>query len=128
MNFIEYADRDMMMMDLANKIAGELTATLTHQDKASLAVPGGTTPGPIFDVLCAADLDWSRVQVMLTDERWVPETSDRSNTTLLRKRLLTDRARSAEYLPLYSDAATPEEKLSELADGIAPALPLSVLR
>ena len=32
---------------------------------------------------------------MLTDERWVPETSDRSNTRLLRQRLLTEKAAAA---------------------------------
>ncbi len=70
-------------------------------------VPGGTTPGPIFDDLCAADLDWSRVDVLLTDERWVPEVHVRSNTRLIRERLLVGRAAKARYLPLYAKAETP---------------------
>lgn len=127
MNLIEYADREMMMIDLANKLAGEINAALMHQDTVSFAVPGGTTPGPIFDVLCAADLDWQRVHVLLTDERWVPESSPRSNTALLRRRLLIERAAAARYLPLYAVADTPEEKLAELARGIEPELPLAVL-
>ena len=65
MNFIEYPDSDMMMIDLANKIAGDLNVALHHEDRACLAVPGGTTPGPLFDDLCAADLPWDRVDVML---------------------------------------------------------------
>ena len=125
--FKEYPDREMLAMDLANQIAGELRAALSHQERAALAVPGGTSPGPVFDTLCAADLDWARVDVMLTDERWVPESSERSNTRLLRERLLTDRAPAARLLPLYADAETPEERLAELADGIAPALPLAVV-
>lgn len=127
MNLIEYPDREMMMIDLANKLAGELNSILMHEDSASLVVPGGTTPGPIFDVLCAADLDWDRVSVMLSDERWVPETSDRSNTKLLKERLLIERAAAATYLPLYGDAETPEEKLDDLAAVIKPVLPISVL-
>lgn len=126
MKLVEYPDAEMMMMDLADKLASELSAALRANDTASLAVPGGTTPGPIFDSLCAVDLDWARVQVMLTDERWVPETSERSNTRLLRERLLTDRAAAATYLPLYADAPTPEEKLPELAASLSPALPLTV--
>ncbi len=92
------------MIDLANILAGELTAALMNHDTASIAVPGGTTPGPIFDMLCAADLDWSRVHVLLTDERWVPESSPRSNTALMRERLLTDRAAAAHLVPLYAEA------------------------
>lgn len=126
-DFAEYADREMLVIDLANKLAGELTAALDHADRVTLAVPGGTTPGPIFDDLCAADLDWSRVNVMLTDERWVPEDSDRSNTRLLRQRLLVNRAAAARYLPLYAAADTPEEKLAELEGQIETELPLNVI-
>ncbi len=125
--FKEYPDREMLAMDLANQIAGELRAALSHQERAALAVPGGTSPGPVFDALCAADLDWARVDVMLTDERWVPESSERSNTRLLRERLLTNRAAAARLLPLYAEADTPEERLAGLADDIAPALPLAVV-
>ncbi|WP_370244895.1 6-phosphogluconolactonase [Salipiger sp.] len=125
--FKEYPDREMLAMDLANQIAGELRAALSHQGRAALAVPGGTSPGPVFDALCAADLDWARVDVMLTDERWVPESSERSNTRLLRERLLTNRASAARLLPLYAEADTPEERLAGLADDIAPALPLAVV-
>lgn len=126
MELIEYVDSDIMMVDVANRVAGELEQALFHEDTVTLAVPGGTTPGPIFDSLCAADLPWNRVNVMLTDERWVPESSERSNTRLLRERLLTGRAGEARLLPLYSEAATPEEKLAELSAQIAPNLPLSV--
>lgn len=127
MNFVEYPDSDMMMIDLANTLAGEIENALFTHDTASFAVPGGTTPGPIFDALCAADLDWSRVHVMLTDERWVPEESERSNTRLLRQRLLVSRAAAAHYVPLYADAPAPEDKLPDLAAALTPHLPVSVM-
>lgn len=127
MKLVEYPDTEMMMMKLADRLAGALKTALQAQEHVSLAVPGGTTPGPIFDSLCAADLDWARVHVMLTDERWVPESSERSNTRLLRQRLLTGRAAAATLVPLYADAPTPEEKLPALATALAPELPLSVV-
>ena len=127
MNFIEYPDVDMLMIDLANKIAGDLNAALLHEDRVCLAVPGGTTPGPLFDDLCAADLPWENVDVMLTDERWVPTDSDRSNTKLIRERLLTNRAAAARLLPLYTPADQPEDVLPELEAMIAPELPIAVL-
>ena len=127
MKFVEYADAEMMMMDLANKIAGELRQALHNNDRVSLAVPGGTTPGPIFDDLSGVDLAWDRVDVMLTDERWVPESSDRSNTRLLRQRLLQGKAAAATLIPLYADTDTPEQSLDALAEGLKPTLPLSVV-
>lgn len=127
MDVVTYADQEMLAIDLANQIAGELTAALEHEDRVLMAVPGGTTPGPIFDDLCAADLDWSRVDVMLTDERWVPEDHERSNTRLIRERLLVDRAAAARYIPLYMPGDTPEERLADLETNIVPRLPISVL-
>ncbi len=127
MNFVEYPDVEMMMIDLANNLAGELRTALHNEETVSLAVPGGTTPGPIFDDLSAVDLEWSRVNVMLTDERWVPETSDRSNTRLLRDRLLRDKAAAANLVSLYGGTQTPEDSLLALSDNVASVLPLSVV-
>jgi 6-phosphogluconolactonase len=122
-----YPDREFLMLGLANTIAGQLADFLRREGKATLSVPGGTTPGPIFDTLSGVDLDWANVAVVLNDERWVPESSDRSNTRLLRERLLRGRAAQARLLPLYAPAEQPEEMLEALEDGLRPHLPISVL-
>ncbi len=122
-----YPDREMLMLGLANVLAGQLADFLRRDGQATLAVPGGTTPGPVFDTLSGVDLDWANVAVLPTDERWVPETSDRSNTRLVRERLIRGRAAQARLIPLYAPAETPEEMLPALEDGIRPHLPISVL-
>ena len=122
-----YPDREMLMLRLANVLAGQLADFLRRDDRATLAVPGGTTPGPVFDTLSGVDIDWANVAVLPTDERWVPETSERSNTRLLRERLIRGRAAQARLIPLYAPAETPEEMLPALEDGIRPHLPISVL-
>jgi 6-phosphogluconolactonase len=127
MNLQAYPDREMMMLSLADKIAGQLGEFLRRDGKATLSVPGGTTPGPIFDTLSGVDLDWANVAVILNDERWVPEDSDRSNTRLVRQRLIRGRAAQARLVPLYAPAPQPEDMLEALSDGIRPHLPISVL-
>jgi 6-phosphogluconolactonase len=127
MKFVEYPDRELMMLSLADRIAGELGDFLRREGRASLCVPGGTTPGPIFDTLSGVDLDWGRVVVFLNDERWVAEDSPRSNTRLLRERLLVNRAAAARLVPLHAPVDRPEDALERLAAGIAPHLPISVL-
>lgn len=123
----EYPDRDLLALSLADAIAGELADFLRREGRASLSVPGGTTPGPVFDTLSGVEIDWPNVSVMLNDERWVGEDSPRSNTRLLRERLLRGRAASAVLVPLYAPAPRPEDRLAELSAGITPHLPLSVL-
>jgi 6-phosphogluconolactonase len=126
-NLIEYPDREMMMIDVANVLAGELNSCLQRHDFASFSVPGGSTPGPMFQSLCAADLDWSRVHVMLNDERWVAEDDPRSNTRLLKETLLVDRAAAAQFVPFYRPGETPEDAAEALSEALATKLPLSVL-
>jgi 6-phosphogluconolactonase len=127
MNFVEYPDRDMLAVDVANKLAGDLKTHLLSHDTASLAVAGGTTPAPVFDDLCAADIDWSRVRVMATDERWVGADDARSNARMIAKRLLVNRAAAAEFLPFHVADCLPEDAVAQVADLIAPNLPISVL-
>ncbi len=127
MNLITYPDREALMLGLAGAMAGQLSAALHANGSASLSVPGGTTPGPVFDILSGLPLDWASVAVFLNDERWVPEDSPRSNTRLLRERLLRDKAAAAQLVPMYSDAPLPEDRLETLSEGLAPHLPITVL-
>ena len=124
MRLVEYPSRAALMAGLADVIAGQLRAV---SGPVTLSVPGGTTPGPVFDALSGEDLDWGRVAVLLNDERWVGEDSPRSNTRLLRERLLVGRAAAATLVPMYMPAPQPEDRLDVLAKGIAPHLPITVL-
>lgn len=79
---------------------------IAQRGQASLVVPGGRTPAPWFDLLSQADLDWNRVHVALTDERWVDVRDPASNERLVRERLLRDKAAAAALVGLRNDAAT----------------------
>ena len=127
MTLIEYTDREMMAIDLAYLLAEELETCLLHHDFASFAVPGGSTPGPIFDALCAADLDWSRVYLMPTDERWVPDGHVRSNVRLINERLRVNRAADAHLVSFHGNGALTPAHIDKLNDAIIDNMPLSVL-
>ena len=126
MRLIDYPDDEMLAMGVANALAEDLTSALDHEARALLCVAGGSTPAPVYDVLCDADLDWGRVDVVLSDERWVPEDHARSNAGMIRRRLLTGRAAAATFLPLYIAAETPEPVLAEVETNILPRLPIAV--
>ncbi len=89
---------------LANEVEAALCGGLASRGKASLAVPGGRTPAPLFRALRDADLDWSRVEVTLTDERCVGAQDAASNAALVRRELLSGMAGAARFTPLFDEA------------------------
>jgi 6-phosphogluconolactonase len=127
MSFQKYSDREMLIIEVAQKIVGDLKTALLTQKNVSFVVPGGTTPGPIFDILCAADIEWNRVHVMLSDERWVPDDNDRSNAKLLRDRLLVNRAAAAKFTPFYVSDVNVADACKDVSEKLASEWPISVL-
>ncbi len=122
---LHYDDRADQAADLAEIVARELSEAVAERGHATLAVPGGSTPGAFLRALARrAEVPWHRVRVMLTDERFVPESSARSNTRLLREMLLQGPAAAATLVPLTAEAATPEDVLEALSRGVSAALPL----
>lgn len=127
MHFSKYPNSADMMQSLSVELVTDLMGALTENGKATLAVPGGSTPGPLFDLLSLADFDWANVTIMLTDERWVSTDSPRSNTALIRNRLLVNAAASANYVALYKDGFEPEAGAVALSKQVEPYLPIDVI-
>ena len=127
MDWHDYPDTEMLALALAKRLAADLRSALDRRERALFVVPGGSTPGPVFDILCDLALDWGRVDLVLSDERWVPGDHPRSNTALLRGRLMQGKAAAARLIPLYLDRPAPDaQALADLAAGLSAALPVDV--
>lgn len=90
---------------IAAHIATSLRAAIAARGQASLAVSGGKSPIPLFEALREWDLDWSKVTVVLVDERVVARDHADSNTALVARHLLQGRAAAARFLPFFRELA-----------------------
>lgn len=124
MELHRYKDRTTQMQALADLTVAALAVALAEKGRATLAVPGGTTPAPYFEALTKSDLDWSKVTILLTDERFVPVTSDRSNARLLNQHLLTGNVAKAKFVPYYREDTTPDDLPDVLDPALSQYLPL----
>ena len=106
-------DRQSWANKAAEKIVELLDGSIASRGAASLVVAGGTTPQPIFNRLSQLHLDWPKVHVGLTDERWVKASHRDSNAHLVRHSLLRNQARSAHFHPLYIDKPRPSAAVAE---------------
>ena len=120
--------RQALAEQLAEAVYQALADDLVNQSRALLVVSGGSTPVPFFKALAQKPLEWARVDITLADERWVDEQSSDSNAKLVRENLLQGPAAAANFVPLTSDAGTPEEGVAAVAEVTAGlAWPASVV-
>ena len=129
MTIYHFNDMDAQMRGLCDAVRGELAGALATRGRAVLAVPGGRTPAPFFEMLAGCgDLDWRNIVVLLTDERCVVDDSPRSNGRLLRASLLQNHAGVAQYLPIYdhSGGDLAESVMESVIESVAGVLPLDV--
>lgn len=102
---------DASIEAIADFIAGMLPAGKPH----AIAVPGGSTPGPILAGLAEReDIGWVDVAVWLTDDRCVPSDHSASNFGLLERSLA---ATGAALVPLEAGVTPPPFDLVWLGMG-----------
>jgi 6-phosphogluconolactonase len=128
-----FATREDSARALAAAVGNDLAGALASRGRASLAVPGGTTPRAFLRELGRATLDWPRISVTLTDERWVPLDHPDSNERMVRAELFCGPASTARWIGLHELAddagggADPAAALVRCAARIAPLLPFDVV-
>jgi 6-phosphogluconolactonase len=122
MNFLswhEFDDAEQVAGHLSDFVGRAIAARLDKDGKAAIAVSGGTTPIRFFQMLSGYELDWTKVTITLVDDRWVPESSSRSNARLARMYLLQRRAAAARFVPLVTGDETPEAGLDKVETAVA---------
>jgi 6-phosphogluconolactonase len=114
-----FTDCHALAKAFSERVAEQLREAIATRGQALLAVSGGSTPKHFFEQLSRQKLDWAKVSITLVDERWVPESSERSNARLVKSMLLQHEASAAQFIPLYANAPTPEAGLPAVKARVA---------
>ena len=114
MNFNEYETRADAAIAAGKRIINALHRRLETDDSATVVVTGGTSPAPVYSYMAHKELDWHRVHVLLSDERWVDPDHPDSNEKMLREALERSRAAYAQITPFFDAESSLEERCSEL--------------
>jgi 6-phosphogluconolactonase len=94
---------------LSQTVARALDEAIERRGAAFIAVSGGTTPALFFRTLSNKNLDWTKVIVVLVDERFVERGSPRANAVLVKANLLRNKAAAARFVDLYQPAQNVED-------------------
>jgi 6-phosphogluconolactonase len=113
-----FEDRAAMARQAADDVRSILKSAVEARGSATAALPGGSTPVPIFAELAGLELDWRLVTLLPTDDRLVAIGDPLSNAGLIRTHFACTGAR---LLTLFDgdtsiDCArrSAEEKLAKL--------------
>jgi 6-phosphogluconolactonase len=98
----EYDSADEMADAVAGDIGFIVESAIDARNEALLALPGGSTPLPIFARLAEAQLPWKRVTIVPGDERLVPMDNELSNVRAIARAVLPAGAR---VIPITADIA-----------------------
>ncbi|MDJ0698913.1 MAG: 6-phosphogluconolactonase [Woeseiaceae bacterium] len=106
--------REEASFSAAGRMAELLDARLAGNGKTAIVVSGGSSPKLCFEKLAQTELDWQKVSVVPSDERWVDASDPESNERMIRETLLTGEAAAATLLPIYKDGETHVERCESL--------------
>lgn len=121
-----FQDRRRLFAGLTQDFQNRLAEIIRKRRKASLALAGGTTPGPLYEALSNAPLAWEKVLVTVTDERWVSPQDPASNEYLIRDLLLKRRAAAATFVPFKTNHARASGGAATAEKRIAPLMPFDI--
>ncbi len=110
----EFASRAEAARAVAGRIRVALLSKLANESSTSLIVTGGSSPQLCYELLAEEAMPWERVQIFLSDERWVDSTDERSNEKMVRERLLVSNASDATLHGYYQDAVSIAERCASL--------------
>ncbi|MEL7113012.1 MAG: 6-phosphogluconolactonase [Pseudomonadota bacterium] len=112
--FKSFEDKSALQEAAADWIAAALADSIARRGSAVFMGSGGRTPGPIYETLSLADLDWKNVHIGLCDERWVDRDHDASNGAMLERTLLQNKAQVATYTAMKVPGKDPFAAIEEV--------------
>ncbi len=94
---------------VAKVMAAAIERAVAADRRAWLCLSGGTSPVALYQALGATPLPWERVDLTLSDERWVPPDHADSNEALVRRELMQGPGAGARFHGLYRDRPAPDD-------------------
>ena len=90
---------DALAARVAQRLVASARRAIAARGEFAVALSGGSTPRALYQQLAHRNLDWSRIAVYWSDERFVPRDSALSNESMARAALL-DRVAAPRVFPM----------------------------
>lgn len=89
MELQHYKSKEEMSRSVTKYVASLVNNKTSSNQIFTLALSGGTSPVRFYELLAKESVDWSRVKILLVDERKVEQSHIDSNAGMIRKALVS---------------------------------------
>lgn len=111
-----FNSKSALDLALCGDMSQIIIAAIAQNGQANVLLSGGSSPIHLYQLLSQVDLDWSKVNVGLVDERFVAPTDDFSNEKMIRATLLQHHGKSIRFFGMVSDENDKIENVQQIAE------------
>lgn len=91
--------------------------------RPNIGLAGGSTPAATYQELRRRPLDWTQIDLWLSDERWVAHDSEESNGLMVRNTLVDHVDGANLILPPFTDTIEPRESAASYEASLRHLMP-----
>jgi len=124
MMFNAFDSREQVIESLCDNLIESLQKIIDEKQTCSMAIAGGNTPKPLYEHLSKQSIDWDKVNLTLTDERWVEPSNTSSNQNMVWHSLIQDQAAEVNFIPLKNPHTTAPEGKDECEAILKQSIPI----
>ena len=100
--------------ELADQFIQWINQAIAEYGQARILLSGGSTPISFYNLLEKKELDWTKISIGLVDERYVDQSSDFSNETLIHQTLLQNHLKETKVVPMVQFKDDAEKNLAAI--------------
>ena len=104
MKIKKFDSKNELENTLVAAIVSKISAAIELFGDARILVSGGGTPLPLYGLLSAANVEWSKVKIGLVDERFVPLESEFNNASQIQQAFFHPAVKSATFIGMVQNA------------------------
>jgi len=127
MNVWQYPDPVTAAEVCGHHILKLLAEAIAVRQRAALAISGGTSPKPMFELFAKSGFQWEQVDVFWVDERCVPPSDPQSNFRMANETWLASANVPAGNIHRVPTELEPHEAARRYAEDVRTFLPFDVI-
>ena len=126
MNVLRYPDPVAAAQACGEQILDLLADSIAARQRATLAVSGGTSPKPMFELFAKSGFRWEQVHIFWVDERCVPPSDSQSNFRMANETWLAPAKVPSANVHRVPTELEPHEAARQYAEDVRRFLPFDV--